>query len=130
MGTLEQAAVYDTLVDLLVQGGNRQEILRFRLGSEPQSRLDELRLTGISNRLSLILPSKVKRPTRCTLGCNRGQALGCAWVTDASKSALRSSCAWHQFGRNWGNASHWLMQPGTGTGLCLGGTDASKSAVR
>jgi hypothetical protein len=42
VGTLEQAAVYDTLVDLLVQGGNRQEILRFRLGSEPQSRLDEI----------------------------------------------------------------------------------------
>ncbi|MFM7927139.1 MAG: hypothetical protein ACKO9Q_05445, partial [Pirellula sp.] len=42
MGTLEQVAVYDTLVDLLVQGGNRQEILGFRLGSEPQSRLDEL----------------------------------------------------------------------------------------
>ena len=42
MGTLEQGAVYDTLVDLLAQGGNRQEILGFRLGSEPQSRLDEL----------------------------------------------------------------------------------------
>ena len=28
-------------MDLLVQGGNRQEILRFRLGSDPQSRLDE-----------------------------------------------------------------------------------------
>ena len=42
MGTIEQGSVYDTLVDLLVQGGNRQEILKFRLGSEPQSRLDEL----------------------------------------------------------------------------------------
>ena len=43
---------------------------------------------------------------------------------------MRSSCAWHQFGRPWGNASHWLMQLGTGTGLCLGVTDASKSALR
>ena len=42
MGTIEQGSVYETLVDLLVQGGNRQEILKFRLGSEPQSRLDEL----------------------------------------------------------------------------------------
>lgn len=42
MGTIEQGSVYDTLIDLLVQGGNRQEILKFRLGSEPQSRLDEL----------------------------------------------------------------------------------------
>ena len=42
MGTIEQGSVYDPLVDLLVQGGNRQEILKFRLGSEPQSRLNEL----------------------------------------------------------------------------------------
>ncbi len=42
MGTIEQGSVYDSLIDLLVQGGNRQEILKFRLGSEPQSRLDEL----------------------------------------------------------------------------------------
>lgn len=42
MGTIEQGAVYDSLVDLLVQGGNRQEILKFRLDSEAQSRLDQL----------------------------------------------------------------------------------------
>ena len=42
MGTIEQGTVYDTLVDLLVQGGNRQEILKFRLDSEAQSRLDQL----------------------------------------------------------------------------------------
>jgi hypothetical protein len=42
VGTIEQGSVYDSLIDLLVQGGNRQEILKFRLGSEPQSRLDEL----------------------------------------------------------------------------------------
>lgn len=42
MGTIEHSSVYDTLVDLLIQGGNRQEILRFRLGSEPQERLEEL----------------------------------------------------------------------------------------
>ena len=42
MGTIEHSSVYDTLADLLIQGVNRQEILRFRLGSEPQSRLDEL----------------------------------------------------------------------------------------
>ncbi len=42
MGTIEQGTVYDTLVDLLVQVGNRQEILKFRLDSEAQSRLDQL----------------------------------------------------------------------------------------
>ena len=42
MGTIEQGTVYDTLVDLLVQGRNRQEILNFRLDSEAQSRLDQL----------------------------------------------------------------------------------------
>jgi hypothetical protein len=42
VGTIEQGAVYDSLVDLLVQGGNRQEILKFRLDSEAQSRLDQL----------------------------------------------------------------------------------------
>ncbi len=42
MGTIEQGTVYDTLVDLLVQGGNRQEILKFRLDSEAQSRLNQL----------------------------------------------------------------------------------------
>ncbi|MFM2217441.1 MAG: hypothetical protein RL240_1759 [Planctomycetota bacterium] len=42
MGTIEQGTVYDTLVDLLVQGGNRQEILKFRLDSEAESRLNQL----------------------------------------------------------------------------------------
>jgi hypothetical protein len=42
VGTIEQGAVYDTLVDLLIQGGNREEILKFRLGTTAQSRLDEL----------------------------------------------------------------------------------------
>ena len=42
MGTIEQGTVYDTLVDLLIQGGNRQEILKFRLNSDAQSRLDQL----------------------------------------------------------------------------------------
>jgi hypothetical protein len=42
VGTIEQGTVYDTLVDLLVQGRNRQEILNFRLDSEAQSRLDQL----------------------------------------------------------------------------------------
>jgi hypothetical protein len=42
VGTIEQGTVYDTLVDLLVQGGNRQEILKFRLDSEAQSRLNQL----------------------------------------------------------------------------------------
>jgi hypothetical protein len=42
VGTVEQGSVYDTLVDLLIQGGNREQILKFRLGAEAQSRLDEL----------------------------------------------------------------------------------------
>lgn len=42
MGTIEQGTVYDTLVDLLVQGGNRQQILQFRLGAAPQGRLEDL----------------------------------------------------------------------------------------
>lgn len=42
VGTTEQGTIYDSLVDLLVQGGNKREILNFRLGSKPQSRLDEL----------------------------------------------------------------------------------------
>jgi hypothetical protein len=42
VGTIEQGTVYDTLVDLLVQGGNRQEILKFRLDSEAESRLNQL----------------------------------------------------------------------------------------
>ncbi|MFN6401534.1 MAG: hypothetical protein ACK449_16710 [Planctomycetota bacterium] len=55
VGTLEQGAVYDTLVDLLVQGGNRQEILLFCLGSEPQGRLDELLE---KNRIGAITPEE------------------------------------------------------------------------
>jgi hypothetical protein len=42
VGTIEHGTVYDALVDLLVQSGNRQEILKFRLDSEAQSRLDQL----------------------------------------------------------------------------------------
>ena len=56
MGTIEQGTVYDTLVDLLVQGGNRQEILKFRLDSEAQSRLDQLLE---KNRSGAISPEEI-----------------------------------------------------------------------
>ncbi|MEK0426341.1 MAG: hypothetical protein RJB11_2432 [Planctomycetota bacterium] len=56
MGTIEQGTVYDTLVDLLVQGGNRQEILKFRLDSEAQSRLDQLLE---KNRNGVISPEEI-----------------------------------------------------------------------
>ena len=56
MGTIEQGAVYDTLVDLLVQGGNRQEILKFRLDSVAQSRLDQLL---DKNRIGAISPEEI-----------------------------------------------------------------------
>jgi len=52
VGTIEHSSVYDTLADLLIQGVNRQEILRFRLGSEPQSRLDELLKKNSSGTIS------------------------------------------------------------------------------
>ncbi len=42
MGIIEQGAVYDTLIDLLIQCGNREQILKFRLGADAQSRLDGL----------------------------------------------------------------------------------------
>jgi hypothetical protein len=35
-----------------------------------------------------------------------GRARGDAWGADASKSALRPSCAWHQIWSPWGYASH------------------------
>ena len=50
--------------------------------------------------------------------------------TGASKSAMRSSCAWHQFGGLWGNASHCLMQTGDRHSAVTWGADASKSVVR
>ncbi len=50
--------------------------------------------------------------------------------TDASKSAMRSLCAWHQFGGPWGNASHWLTRPGDRHSVVTRGTDASKGAMR
>ncbi len=53
MGTIEQGTVYDTLVDLLVQGGNRQEILKFRLDSVAQSRLDQLLEKNRNGAISL-----------------------------------------------------------------------------
>lgn len=56
MGTIEQGTVYDTLVDLLVQGGNRQQILQFRLGEAPQGRLDELLE---KNRNGTITPEEI-----------------------------------------------------------------------
>jgi len=56
VGTIEQGTVYDTLVDLLVQGGNRQEILKFRLDSEAQSRLDQLLE---KNRNGVISPEEI-----------------------------------------------------------------------
>jgi hypothetical protein len=52
------------------------------------------------------------------------------WGADASKSAVRSSCAWHQFGSPWGNASQWLTRPGDRHLVVTRGTDASKSAMR
>lgn len=42
MGTIQQGAVYDTLIDLLIQCCNREEILKFRLGTDAQTRLDQL----------------------------------------------------------------------------------------
>ena len=56
MGTIEQGTVYDTLVDLLVQGGNRQEILKFRLDLEAQSRLNQLLQ---KNRNGVISPEEI-----------------------------------------------------------------------
>ena len=56
MGTIEQGTVYNTLVDLLVQGGNRQEILKFHLDSEAQSRLDQLLE---KNRSGAISPEEI-----------------------------------------------------------------------
>ena len=56
MGTIEQGTVYDTLVDLLVQGGNRQEILKFRLDLEAQSRLNQLLE---KNRNGVISPEEI-----------------------------------------------------------------------
>lgn len=56
MGTIEQGTVYDTLVDLLVQGGNRQEILKFRLDSEAESRLNQLLE---KNRNGVISPEEI-----------------------------------------------------------------------
>ncbi len=41
----------------------------------------------------------------------------------------RLSCAWHQFWSPWGNASHWLMQPGDRHSAVPGGADASKNAL-
>jgi hypothetical protein len=56
VGTIEQGTVYDTLVDLLVQGGNRQEILKFRLDLEAQSRLNQLLE---KNRNGVISPEEI-----------------------------------------------------------------------
>jgi hypothetical protein len=45
---------------------------------------------------------------------------------DASKRALRSSCAWHRFLSPWGNASHWLMQTGDRHSAVPGGRMLAK----
>lgn len=42
MSAIDHPAVYDDLLDLLVESANAQRVLAFRLSDEKQDRLDEL----------------------------------------------------------------------------------------